>query len=148
MPCNKTTQTRYRISYQWNYNINMIHVAQCWDFFWDMLRDLGHPWYYEYAAELYFYFCLIYLDLMMRASRQLRMRNAFNEKQKMLSCQCSHINKEVNNGVWNLFQFWDGAVFFSACSRFFSILLGADLMLIGWKWLLECQCVQFIKLHR
>lgn len=106
----------------------------------DILRDLDHPCYYDcavYAAELYSY--LIQNWWRKQAS------NCKGEiplmKKKMLPCQCSHINKEVNNGVGYLFQFQDGAVFFSGCSRLFSILLWADSLLIGWKWPPECQCV-------
>lgn len=40
-----------------------------------------------------------------------------------------------------LSRFGDTAVFFSRCSRLFSILLRADSPLIGWKWPPECQRV-------
>lgn len=108
-------------------------------FFWDLLRDLGHACFYlVHAAELYF--CLICSNFVTRASKWLCMRNALMKKE-MLFCQWSHINKEVNNGLGYLLQLWDGALFFSGCSRLFSILLRADSLLIAWKWPPECWCV-------
>lgn len=62
----------------------------------------------------------------------------------MLSCQCSYINKELNNERGYLFQLWDSTVFYPGYCRLLAFLLWADSLLIDWKWSPECQreCVR------
>lgn len=137
MPCSINTQTRYRTSYQWNYNINLIHVAHCWFL-------LGHI--ERFGASQLLWLCSICCRSVLhifgwwREQASNRVWEIYFMKEKRLFCQCSHINKEVNNGVGYLFQFGDGGMFFSGCSRLLSFLLWADSLLIGWKWPPECRC--------
>ena len=111
-------------------------------FFRDIVKDLGHPHYYE---TLYTACCramplinLFIFFLYLLYSEATVCEKCIWRKGKTLFCQCSHIKQEVNNGLGYLPQLWDGAVFFSGCSRLFSILLWADSLLIGWKWPPEC----------